>query len=69
MIGPGLTRIVVNPFNYMCWLRETLGPNDRLLEATIVSIRGEQRCWVVAWSSVGRISSGDEGLREHECAS
>ncbi len=66
MIGPGLASIVVNPFNYMRWLRETLGPNDRLLEATIISKRDEKRCRVVAWS--GRISCGEERLREPECA-
>jgi len=66
MIGPGLASVVVNPFNYMRWLRETLGPNDRLLEATIISKRDEKRCRAVAWS--GRISCGEERLREPKCA-
>jgi len=69
MIGPGLASIVVNPFNCKRWLRETLGPDDRLLEATIISKRDEKRCRVMAWSSVGRISCGYERLRGPECAS
>jgi len=69
MIGPGFASIAVNPSNYMRYLRETLGPNNRQLEATIISKRDEKRCRVVAWSSVGRISCGDTQLREPECAS
>jgi hypothetical protein len=58
MIGPSLASIVVNPFNYMRWLRETLGPYSCVLEATIISKRDEKRCRVM-----------DKRLREPECAS
>jgi hypothetical protein len=69
MIGSGLASIGVNLFNYRPWLRETLGPNERLLEATIILKRDKKRCRIVALSSVDRISCGDERLREPECAS
>jgi hypothetical protein len=61
MIDPSLASIIVNRYNYVRPLRrETIGPNERLLEATTTSKREEKRCRVVAWSSVDRISCGDE---------
>lgn len=68
MIGPCLVSILANPFNDMCWLRESLGPYDRLLKSTIISERGKKRRRVAARSSVGKISCSDQRLREPECA-
>jgi hypothetical protein len=69
MISPALTSVIVNPYNYVRSLRETIGLNERLFEATTIPKRDEKRCRVVARSSVDRIFCGNEGLPEPECAS
>jgi hypothetical protein len=68
MINPVFS-IMVDPYNDERSLRETIGPNERLLEATTIPKRDKRRCRVVARRSVDRMSSGDEGLQEPECAS
>jgi hypothetical protein len=69
MINPALASITINPYNYVCSLRETIGPNERLLEATSIPKRDEKRCRVVARSSVESIFCGHVRLQEPVCAS
>ena len=69
MIGPALTNIMVNPYNNLCSLCKTIGPNERLLEATTIPKRDEKRFRVVARTRVDRIFCGREGLPELVCAS
>jgi hypothetical protein len=69
MINPALSSITINPYNYVLSLRETIGPNERLLEETTIPKRDGKRRGVVAWSSVDRTFCGREGLQELLCAS
>ena len=69
MINPALASIIVNSYNYVRWLRETIAPNELLLDTTTIHKRDEKRCRVVARSSVDTIFCGHEGLQEPECAS
>jgi len=63
MINPALASVIVNHYNYARSLRETIVPNERLLEPTPIPERAEKRCRVVARPSVDRILCGDEGAK------
>lgn len=64
-----LASAMLNHFSYVRPLRETINPNERLLEAATILRRDKKRCSVVPRSSINRIFCGDEGLQEPECAS
>ncbi len=69
MINPALASTIVGHYNHVRLLRETIAPNERLLEPAPIPKRDEKRCRVVARPSVDRILCGDEDLHEPECAS
>ncbi len=69
MINPALASITINPYNYVRSLRETIVPNERLLEATTIPKRDEKRRRVVARSRVERIFCGHVRLQGAVCAS
>jgi hypothetical protein len=48
MINPALASIMLNSYNYVPSLHETIDSNGRLLERTTIPKRDEKRCRVVA---------------------